>query len=162
METVVVAVGSNLGDRLKTIQKAGKFIEKLSDGLVEKASIWISEPVGPAKYTFFNTAVKFETSLSPAELLKELKLFEQQCGREKKPKRWAARILDLDIIRYGNLVIQKESLIIPHSEYSRRLFVLLPMLQIDAGWCDPQSEMSIQAMIEKAPQIDIQKTELNW
>jgi|AntRauTorckE6833_2_1112554.scaffolds.fasta_scaffold107541_1 2-amino-4-hydroxy-6-hydroxymethyldihydropteridine diphosphokinase len=162
METVVVAVGSNLGDRLKTIQKAGKFIEKLSDGLVEKGSIWESEPVGPAKYTFLNTAVKFETSLSPAELLKELKLFEQQCGREENPERWGPRILDLDIIRYGNLVIQKESLIIPHSEYSRRLFVLLPMLQIDARWCDPQLEMTIQAMIEKAPQIDIQKTELNW
>lgn len=162
MEEVVVAAGSNLGDRLEYLQKAGKFLEKLSEGPVSKSSIWESEPVGDAKFTFLNSAAKISTGLQPAELLHQLKEFEQTCGREKNPQRWGPRVIDLDIIRYGNLVIHQESLIIPHSEYQKRLFVLLPMLQIDAGWRDPRTGLSVEEMAEQAPGIEIHQTEYSW
>lgn len=162
METVVIAIGSNLGERLKTIQKAGDFLEELSESEIQKASIWESEPVGPAKFTFLNTVARIRTSLPPKKLLKKLKEFEQMAGREKNPERWGPRLIDLDIIRYGSLVIQAESLIIPHQEYSRRLFVLLPMQEIDAEWLDPTLKLSISEMVQRAPDMQIHQTEYNW
>lgn len=162
METVVIAVGANLGDRLKTIQKTGNFLETLSESEIQKASIWESEPIGPAEFTFLNTAAKIQTPLSPKKLLKKLKDFEQVAGRRKNPERWGPRLLDLDIIRYGSLVIQAESLIIPHQEYSRRLFVLLPMQEIDTEWLDPTLKLSISEMVQRAPDMQIHQTEYNW
>lgn len=162
MEEVVIAAGSNLGSRLNYLQKAGNFLETLTAGIIKKASVWESEAVGGAKYPFLNTAAKIETPLAATDLLTKLKQFEKKCGREQNPKRWAPRVIDLDIIRYGNLVIQTENLIIPHSEYSNRLFVLLPMLQIDSDWSDPLSGKTVQQLVKQAPQIKIHQTDYNW
>lgn len=162
MESVIIAVGSNLGDRHEMLQKAGAFLNSISKTPVEKSSIWESEPVGPSKYTFLNSAAKISTNLQPAILLGRLKTFEQQMGREKNSKRWSPRILDLDIITYGSLVIHQENLIIPHPEYSRRLFVLLPMNEIAQGWIDPNTGQVLDHMLNNAPDIDIERTKLTW
>jgi 2-amino-4-hydroxy-6-hydroxymethyldihydropteridine diphosphokinase len=162
METVVVAAGSNLGDRLKNLQHAAGFLKKISKDPVQKASIWESEPVGGAKFTFYNSVAKITTPHSPAYLLQMLKEFEQLCGREKNPERWGPRILDLDIIRYGNLVIENENLIIPHPEYRRRLFVLLPMNEIDSSWIDLSTRKNMSTMLNEAPEIEIKKTNFDW
>ena len=162
MEEVIIALGSNLGDRLQTIRSAGIFLDSLSESAVERASIWESEPVGGAKYTFLNTAAKITTRLTPLELLKELKDFEQLSGRDANPTRWGPRILDMDIIRYGNLICKEESLTIPHPEYRNRLFVLLPMLEIDAGWIDPELRLPLDRFIKDAPKMELQKTDDRW
>lgn len=162
MEEIIIAVGSNLGDRLSYIQKAGVYLEKISENPVQKASIWESEPVGGAKYTFLNTAARIYTNRTPLELLKNLKSFEQTCGREKNPERWGPRVIDLDIISYGNLVIEQESLIIPHPEFSKRRFVLNPMLEINSDWCDPRTGLDIKQIQQNAPSLKIYKTEYSW
>jgi 2-amino-4-hydroxy-6-hydroxymethyldihydropteridine diphosphokinase len=162
METVIVAVGSNLGDRLENLKKAGIFLEEISESPVQKSSVWESEPVGAAKFTFYNSTARISTSKSPSQLLKLLKEFEQYCGREKNPERWGPRVLDLDIIRYGNLVIEEENLIIPHPEYRQRLFVLLPMNEIDGKWVDTETKKSISLMLREAPDIDIKQTNFSW
>lgn len=162
MEEIIIALGSNLGDRHKNLQKAGNFLNELSQEPILKSSIWESEPVGGAKFTFYNAAVIIKSNFSPVRLLEKLKLFEQACGREKKPKRWGPRVLDLDIICYGNLVIDNESLIIPHAEYHKRLFVLLPMNEVVSNWVDPKTSKTIKQMMASAPQIDIKKTKISW
>ena len=162
MEKVVIAAGSNLGNRLNYLQLAGKFLFGFSEGVVRKSSIWESEPVGGAGYTFLNSAVLIETTRKPGTLLKDLKDFEQECGREKDPRRWSPRVLDLDIIGFGDLVIDRETLIIPHPEYHRRLFVLCPMIEIVPGWKDPQTHKGLREMIGEAPEIEIKKTDLSW
>ncbi len=162
MESVIIGVGSNLGERLQILQQAGTFLEALSSGSIKKASIWESEPIGPSKFPFLNTVAKIETEKSPAKLLRSLKEFEQDMGREKNPERWGPRILDLDIIAFGDLVIQKENLIIPHSEYRRRLFVLLPLQEIEAEWMDPSTQTSISDMVTEAPNMQIHKTDHTW
>lgn len=161
METVIVALGANLGDRLQSFRKAASFLESISTTPLIKASVWESEPVGPAIYTFYNSAVKMTTGLSPEELLFELKRFEKRAGRTNTIRR-GPRILDLDIIRYGNLVIESDTLIIPHPEYKNRLFVLLPMMEIDPEWRDPASGKPIQKMAADAPEIEIRQTDLDW
>ena len=162
METVIIAAGSNLGDRSGYMKRAGKFLSGLSDGLVKKSSVWESEPVGPAEYTFLNSTALIETTRKPRELLRLLKEFEQKCGREKDPQRWGPRVLDLDIIVFGDLVIDRETLIIPHPEYHRRLFVLYPMMEIIPGWTDPVTRKGLGEMIGEAPAIEIKKTDLSW
>lgn len=162
MEEVVIAIGSNLGDRLSMIRNTGKFLDSLSETAVVKASIWESEPVGGAKYRFLNTAAKITTRLTPPELLIELKDFEQISGRDVNPVRWEPRILDLDIIRYGKIVYEDHSLTIPHPEYHNRLFVLLPMNEIDTKWVDPQLGLSLEELIKNAPEMELQKTNDRW
>lgn len=162
MEEVIIAIGSNLGDRLNMIRNAGLFLDSLSESDVERASVWESEPVGGAKYTFLNTAAKITTRLTPTELLKKLKDYERLSGRDANPTRWGPRILDLDIIRFGERIVKDNSLIIPHQEYHNRLFVLLPMKEIDAGWMDPQFQLSVDELIKNAPKMELQKTNDRW
>ncbi len=162
MEPVIIAVGSNLGDRHGILKKTGAFLETLSAGEIQKSSIWESEPIGPSKYTFLNSAARIRTRLDPFELLELLKKFEQEMGRKKNSKRWAPRILDLDIIAWGRLVIHEENLIIPHPEYSKRQFVLLPMNEITQDWADPITGKTLTDYLVSAPDMQIEKTKLMW
>lgn len=162
MEAVTVALGSNLGDRLSYLRKAALFLDEISEIPVRKSSIWESEPIGNARYTFYNCVAVIGTSKSPAELLKILKTFEQTCGREANPERWGPRILDLDIIRFGERRVAEPNLVIPHPEYHRRRFVLLPVQELEPGWTDPQSGKSVKRMIEQAPPLKIKQTDLDW
>lgn len=162
MEQVVIAIGSNLGDRHAMVKKAGQFLRRLSENNFKKSSIWESEPVGGARYTFYNAAVTLSTKLRPTELLHTLKEFEMTCGREKNHERWSPRVLDLDIIGYGNLVIETDNLIIPHPEYKKRQFVLFPMKEICPNWNDSSTGEPMVEIIEKAPGMKIRKTDLEW
>jgi len=162
MATVVIAVGSNLGDKLAYIRSAGTFLDQLSSVKAIKSSVWESEPVGAAKYTFYNCVAVIESKLSPEELLKQLKDFEKKCGREENPVRWAPRVLDMDIIAYNSLAIRSDTLIIPHPEYHKRLFVLLPLKEVLPDWVHPDQAQTIDNMIKNAPTMNIQKTELSW
>lgn len=162
MEEVIVAAGSNLGDRHSVLKKAGLFLESISESGIRKSYVWESEPVGPSKYTFLNSVAAIHTNLQPEELLTALKSYEQSMGRSKNSKRWGPRILDLDIIAFGKLVIQKQNLIIPHPEYSRRLFVLLPMSDITERWTDPVTGAPLEKLLTNAPDMRIEKTTLTW
>lgn len=162
MEPVIIAVGSNMGDRLSYIQRAGEFLEDISGGNIKKSSIWESEPIGGAEHDFLNCAARIETQMAPEKLLVRLKEFEQLSGREADPVRWGPRVIDLDLIGYGDLVIQQEDLIIPHPEYSNRLFVLLPLQEIDSEWRDPKSKVHVEKIIDYAPPMDIKKTGYDW
>ena len=162
METVIIAVGSNLGDRLQAIRSAGDFLSRLSETDIRKASVYESEAIGNARFPFLNTAARIMTSLPPEELLFRLKEFEHSCGREKEPVRWGPRILDLDIIRYGNLRKKTLHLTLPHPEYFKRAFVLLPMLEIDTNWVDPELRMNLMQLQKALPESEIEKTDHRW
>jgi len=162
MAKVVTALGSNLGNRLYYLREAALRLKKISDSGFKKSSLWESEPVGKAKYSFLNGVIAIETSLEPHVLLKKFKTIEHQLGREKDPERWGPRIIDIDIISYDDLVIQTNSLIIPHPEYRKRLFVLLPLREIYPDWKDPETDNSIHTIIKQAPVIDIEITDYNW
>jgi 2-amino-4-hydroxy-6-hydroxymethyldihydropteridine diphosphokinase len=161
METVVVALGSNLGNRLHYLSAASRFLESISEEPVKKSSIWESEPVGPAKYPFYNSVIRIAVSMAPEQLLNRMKEFETEIGRTSSV-RWGPRVIDLDIIRYGDLVIDTDSLIIPHPEYSKRRFVLYPMLEVDPCWTDPVLKQTVRQLADAAPRMDIHKTDIRW
>ncbi|MFP8490179.1 2-amino-4-hydroxy-6-hydroxymethyldihydropteridine diphosphokinase [Gracilimonas sp. Q87] len=162
MAQVVIALGSNLNDPHKQLKTAFKFLKKLTNSELKESPIYRSEPVGPSENDFLNAVVVIETELKPNELFEKLKKQEKKQGRPSRYPKWTARTLDLDIIAYDNLVIETDTLIIPHQEYKSRLFVLLPLKDVLPDWRDPVSAQHVDKLIKQAPKLDIVKTTLNW
>lgn len=162
MAEVILAIGSNLGNRTDMLRRAAHELEKLSHGTPETSSAWESAPVGPAKYPFLNSVAILTTELLPIDLLHFLKNIEKRAGRDPSTPRWGPRRLDLDIISWGGLAMESEKLIIPHPEYRRRLFVLLPLQELRPEWLDPIDQTPIRILIEQADPVEIERTDISW
>lgn len=140
---VFIGIGANIGPVRENFAKALKNIEKCGR-VVSVSSLYESDPVGPQDQPkFTNAVVKVKTELSPFELLDCLKAIEREMGR-KKTKRWGPRVIDLDIIFYGNLVISTDSLVIPHPRAHERRFVLEPLLEIEPDAWHPAKNMAVR------------------
>ena len=132
MVVCYLGIGSNLGSRRRNISSALKKLGALKDTKIIRVSRIIeTDPVGGPKgqNKFLNAAVKIHTAIPPLALLKELKGIERQLGRTGG-RRYGPRVIDLDILFYGNKVIDSRDLKVPHPRLFRRDFVLRPLLQI--------------------------------
>jgi 2-amino-4-hydroxy-6-hydroxymethyldihydropteridine diphosphokinase len=162
MATITIALGSNIGDRKKHLSSAKSFLAEYSEDKLLTSSIYITEPVGPSERDFYNAVVQLKSSKQPNEALSAFKKYEQEHGRAPSAPRWSKRTIDLDIITWGDLVIQSDNLIIPHPEYHRRLFVLHPLKEIQPQFRDPKTGKKISDLISHAPSMRVQKTDLSW
>ncbi len=162
MASVVIALGSNLNDPHQQLKEAKFFLEELSDSKLKQSSIYQSEPVGPSEHDFLNAVINIETHLEPHKLFEKLKKQEKIQGRPSRYPKWTPRTIDLDIIAYDDLVLESDTLIIPHAEYATRLFVLLPLSEVFPNWIDVSNAQPIEEMIASAPKIRIKKTKLAW
>lgn len=162
MDTVIIAVGSNVGDRHQHLKDAYQFLSTLSETPVRASPIYLTEPVGPSTRYFLNGVIEISSSAAPKEVLPKLKKFERRHGRSADQPRWSARTIDLDIISFGDLVIQNDTLIIPHPEYQKRLFVLEPLKSICPDWHDPKTGVPIDTLIANADLMHLKKTTLRW
>ena len=127
---VVIALGSNLGDREATLLSA---VNKLAEliTVVNVSSFHETAPVGgPEQPDYLNAVLIGGCALAPSQLLIEMQRIELEAGRERI-EHWGPRTLDLDLINAGNLVIESESLTLPHPRAHERRFVLDPWLEID-------------------------------
>lgn len=133
---VFVGLGSNLNSPLQQVILALEALAQLPQcRLLNASSLYRSAPVGPAgQPDYINAVALLETTLSPQQLLERLQLIENAQGRVRK-ERWGARTLDLDILLWGNLVIDQPGLHIPHRELANRSFVLEPLHEL---WPDGQ------------------------
>jgi|AntRauTorckE6833_2_1112554.scaffolds.fasta_scaffold38367_1 2-amino-4-hydroxy-6-hydroxymethyldihydropteridine diphosphokinase len=145
---VVIALGSNLGDRLELLQAARSSLSQRLSVSLRSARVYESEPVGKADQKFLNTAVSFSTSYEPEKLLYICKDIERRLGRDHSAERWSNRPIDLDIITYGDQTINTRFLTIPHPEYRKRLFVLLPLADLFPTWIDPITKTPIPLLID--------------
>lgn len=127
-----LSLGSNLGDPIEHILQAIQEIKNMPTICVLKtSSLYKSAPMGPQDQgAFINAVVLVETALSPDPLLNELQALEDQHGRQRGAERWGARTLDLDILLYGDEIVQSETLTIPHYGLKERYFVLKPLYEI--------------------------------
>ncbi|MFA5095986.1 MAG: 2-amino-4-hydroxy-6-hydroxymethyldihydropteridine diphosphokinase [Candidatus Omnitrophota bacterium] len=132
MVTCYLGVGSNLGNRRHNIEEAVKRINRLKDTrVVKSSSLRQTEPCGgPAgQPKFLNAALKITTGLSPSILLKGLKSIERSLGRVNTARN-GPRIIDLDILLYGERVIRSKDLSIPHPRMFERDFVIKPLREV--------------------------------
>ncbi len=136
--TAFVGIGSNLGDREANLTRA---IELLSaeDGIEVSgvSEIRETEPVGPVEQgPFLNGAVRIETDLAPRELLKRLLAIEERMGRVRR-ERFGPRTIDLDLLVYGDDVVDEPGLTVPHPRLHERRFALEPLADLAPGLTIP-------------------------
>ena len=147
---VYIGIGSNLDSPRANCERAIKLIRAHPDcKLTASSSFYKTEPVGMKGQNWFtNAAVELDTVLEPLALLNFLLSIEKDMGRIRMEK-WGPRIIDLDILFYGNNILSHPSLEIPHPEISRRRFVLAPLAEIAGEFIHPKENKSINALLEE-------------
>ncbi len=142
MTIVYIGLGSNLASSAESPrQHVITAIESLDDiqstRTAHISSLYKSKPLGPQDQgDYINAVVQIETELEPLELLDNLQAIENKHGRVRK-EHWGARTLDLDILMYGEDIINNERLTIPHPEMLNRSFVLVPLAEINSDCAIP-------------------------
>ena len=133
MASALIALGGNVGDVRATFAKAIADICGMAQGaLVGRSSDYATPPWGDeAQDPFINACIEIETGLDPHALLFVLQKVEQKFGRTRdKERRWGPRTLDLDLIAYDDVALQKPDLTLPHPRLFERAFVLVPLAEI--------------------------------
>jgi 2-amino-4-hydroxy-6-hydroxymethyldihydropteridine diphosphokinase len=146
MTRAFIALGSNVEPRLKYLTSA---VDQLGQfGTVSKiAPLYKSSAYGVQNQPdFFNSACILNTNILPLDLLKALKDIEAKLGRKRR-FRWGPREIDLDIIFYGDTVINEEMLVLPHPGFSERRFVLLPLTKMDADFIPPEESRNLKELL---------------
>lgn len=132
MTVVYIAIGSNLASPLEQVNAAIQAIGEIPDSrIVAVSSFYRTPPLGPQDQPdYLNAAVALDTALAPEELLNHTQRIELQQGRVRKAERWGPRTLDLDIMLFGDEVINTERLTVPHYDMKNRGFMLWPLVEI--------------------------------
>jgi 2-amino-4-hydroxy-6-hydroxymethyldihydropteridine diphosphokinase len=147
--TAHIALGSNLGDRRAILTDALAQIARLPATAVVSVSAFIeTKPVGPGPQgDYLNAAAELLTDLNAAELLAALLAIERSHGRDRaREQRWGARRLDLDLLLFGDVVIDAPGLTVPHPRMHERAFVLEPLASIAPNAVHPRLGISVAAM----------------
>ncbi|HZL08315.1 MAG TPA: 2-amino-4-hydroxy-6-hydroxymethyldihydropteridine diphosphokinase [Candidatus Dormibacteraeota bacterium] len=148
MTMIYLALGSNVGDSRQHIKQVADLLAAVLRDM-KQAPVYLSKAVG---YTdqpdFFNTAVSGLTELKPATLLEQIKDIEQQVGRTPTFLH-GPREIDIDIIFYGDTVLETDELTIPHPGFRDRDFVLRPLLDLEPSLTDPQTGQTVASLLAK-------------
>lgn len=129
MARVHIGLGSNLGDREAALRGA---LELLGDDVVAVSSFRETDPIGYLDQPrFLNAAAAVETALEPRAVLDRLLEVERELGRTRDGARFGPRTIDLDLLLYGDRVIDEPGLVVPHPRLAERRFVLEPLAELD-------------------------------
>ncbi len=158
MIEVVLLLGGNVGDSEQIFGGVRRDIAQCVGGIVEQSQILLTEAWGFESAPFSNQALVVSTSLEPIELLDELQAIERKWGRDREGEcenkkmsgeRYTARTIDIDIIFYGDRVIESERLTIPHLLMTKRRFVLEPIAQVAPHLVHPKCGKSIEELLKE-------------
>jgi 2-amino-4-hydroxy-6-hydroxymethyldihydropteridine diphosphokinase len=146
MVEIFIGLGSNVGDREDNLRKALSLLnEKMK--ILRVSSMYETEPMYMKDQEWFlNCVAKFETDLTPRELLDYLQDIEKRLGR-KRDARYGPRNIDLDILFYGSKVVEEDEFRIPHLKIHERRFVLVPLAEIDPEYIHPIYQTTISALL---------------
>lgn len=148
MTDVYIGIGSNLGNRRENIEKACARLEERYT-IVRKSEIYETVPVGfQYQNLFLNCVVHVETDLGSMELLRFLQKIEDRLKRTRIIKN-GPRIIDLDILFYGNRVIDTDELTVPHPQMHKRTFVLAPLNEIAPDFVHPMLKKTVRELLKE-------------
>jgi len=142
MTTTVIALGSNLGDRLGNLRAGVAALGDRGLSIVQRSGVWETPPVPADQPAYLNAVVVAETALEPMELLQTLKAIEHDLGRRPE-RRWGPRPIDLDILFYGGARVELADLQVPHPRILERAFVLAPLSDV---WPGPMPTLGLTAV----------------
>lgn len=151
MAITYLGLGSNMGDRVAHLANACDLLHQHPAITVEAvSSLYHSAPVGVTEQAWFiNAAAQVQTDLSPRALLTATQAVERRVGRTPT-YRWGPRVVDIDILLYGDLQLRTRLLTIPHAALQERAFVLLPLYELAPHLCLPSGE-AIQTLLDALP-----------
>lgn len=153
MSRVFIGLGSNVGDRLRLISEAVRRLGTVEGiRVTQLAPIIESAPLGgPPQGPYLNTVAELDTALEPRNLLILLKQIERQLGRPAGGPRWGPRPIDLDVLLYGDRIIEEPDLQVPHPRLHERWFVLAPLSQLAPDAVHPVLRQSVADLFHRLP-----------
>ncbi|MBF0565165.1 MAG: 2-amino-4-hydroxy-6-hydroxymethyldihydropteridine diphosphokinase [Nitrospirae bacterium] len=145
---VFISIGSNLGDRTANCERSLELLARTAGiTLINRSRTYETTPWGVAgQPDFINACAQLETSLSPGELLAVARGIEAEMGRVET-YRWGPRSIDVDVLLYGDAVVDEEALSIPHPRMHERLFVLEPLCEIAPMAIHPILKKSVRQLL---------------
>ncbi len=153
---VYISIGSNLGDKAANCNMAAEFLSEIAE-IKSTSKLYETAPWGNVDQPpFINSAIEISTNLSPPVLLAALKEIESRMGRDDSTnaQRWAPRVIDLDIIFFGDMVVHLDSLTIPHPLSHERAFVLVPLCEIAPGTVHPVLKKTVRELLDNLSPVE--------
>jgi 2-amino-4-hydroxy-6-hydroxymethyldihydropteridine diphosphokinase len=153
MKTSYIGIGSNLGDKQANCRKALQLIAEIPDCEISGRSGWyLTMPVGVKGQDWYvNGVIRLLVNLTAPHLLERLEAIEGTMGRVRK-ERWEARVIDLDILLFGQEIIHESGLTIPHPRMHLRRFVLMPLFELAPDLQHPLLGMSMAELLKGVPE----------
>lgn len=153
MKGIYLLLGSNLGNSRKILKRAIIEIENDIGDIVTSSSVYKTKAWGVENQPdFLNQVVEIKSSLSPQIILKKVNSIEEKLGRVRNIK-WHSRVIDIDILYYGELIIDTNNLVIPHPENQNRNFVLVPICEIAPELIHPVLMLTQKEMLKNCTDI---------
>ncbi|MBT8190173.1 MAG: 2-amino-4-hydroxy-6-hydroxymethyldihydropteridine diphosphokinase [Saprospiraceae bacterium] len=149
MQDCILHLGSNVGDRLHSMEVALILISRRLGMIVNKSRIYVTEPWGDTQQDMFlNQAIHIITNKSPEDILTNIQKIEKKMGRVPT-KKWGPRVIDIDILFYGEEIKENHNLIIPHPQITNRNFVLIPLIDICPDLIHPVHGVTIRELLKE-------------
>lgn len=137
MTELYILLGANLGDRLQTFAQARTLLAECVGQIRQQSGIYETAPWGVTDQPMYlNQVLEIETNLSPEAVLVQTQAIEQQLGRVRLEK-WGSRLIDIDLLYYGSLIYQTETLALPHPLLHERPFTLVPLVEVAPDFRHP-------------------------
>jgi len=148
---VIAGLGSNLGDRFAALGQALEFIREEAGEITAASSVWETEPWGfEADEQFLNMVVVIQTQLTPARLMQRFRSIEGRMGRKRNSGgKYESRVIDLDILMWGDRVITLPGLEVPHEKLASRRFVLEPLAEVAPEAVHPVTGLTVAEMLQQ-------------
>jgi 2-amino-4-hydroxy-6-hydroxymethyldihydropteridine diphosphokinase len=152
MIKLYLLLGGNLGNKQQVFADARTRLEKQVGFISAQSAIYETEPWGfESEDLFWNQALKLKTDLSPEDVLAQTQLIEKELGRIRKEKQYDSRVIDIDILFFGDQVIKTGNLTVPHPRIQERKFALVPLCEIAGDFIHPLFQKSILELLDECP-----------
>ncbi len=148
--TAFLGIGGNKGNRLELLVRCKELIDSQGITILSQSAIYETPPWGFAsEQNFYNQVLQVSTNESPNQLFEILQIIENKLGRTRHGEAYESRTMDIDILFFNDLIINKGNLELPHARLHLRKFVLIPLYEIAPQWVHPVFNLTIAELLEQ-------------